>query len=236
MTQVWDLDLGATETLVMLCLADFASDDGRNCFPSLATIAHRARCTERHAMRVIQALEERGLVDVARTEGRVNHYRVHVVEQASTRDTGVTRDEMSPVTSETPTRDTHVTGPVTPMSPDPSPIHQGTTTTTAADRFDEFWSVYPRREAKQAARRAWDKVTRAVDPQHVIDGARRYRNDPNRTPQYTAHASTWLNDGRWDDDALPPRGAGSQTGADILGHMNALEQRLVAGYTPQIGG
>jgi hypothetical protein len=75
-----------------------------------------------------------------------------------------------------------------------------------------------------------------MDPQHVIDGARRYRNDPNRTPQYTAHASTWLNDGRWDDDALPPRGAGSQSGADILGDMNALEQRLAAGHAPQIGG
>jgi hypothetical protein len=71
--------------------------------------------------------------------------------------------------------------------------------------FDAFWAVYPRREGKGAARKAWDKACRKANPQDIIIGAKRYAADPNREPQYTAHAATWLNAERWTDDPLPER-------------------------------
>ena len=71
--------------------------------------------------------------------------------------------------------------------------------------FDRFWSIYPRREGKAAARLAWSKATRKQDPEVIIAGAVRYRDDPNREAPYTAHASTWLNGERWEDDPLPER-------------------------------
>lgn len=71
--------------------------------------------------------------------------------------------------------------------------------------FDAFWRVYPRREGKGAARNAWDKAIRKANAQDILIAAERYRDDPNREPQYTAHAATWLNQERWDDDPLPPR-------------------------------
>jgi len=69
--------------------------------------------------------------------------------------------------------------------------------------FDEFWSVYPRRENKGRARTCWERAVRKADPRDIIDGAERYRDDPNREDKYTAHASTWLNGERWTDDPLP---------------------------------
>jgi len=71
--------------------------------------------------------------------------------------------------------------------------------------FVEFWSVYPRREAKGEATKAWAKAITKADPPTILAAAERYRDDPNRDPAYTAHPTTWLNQGRWEDDPLPPR-------------------------------
>jgi len=58
-------DLTATQALVLVALADYTSDDTRECWPSIPTIARRARCSERSAQRHLRALELRGLIDIA---------------------------------------------------------------------------------------------------------------------------------------------------------------------------
>ena len=80
----------------------------------------------------------------------------------------------------------------------------------ADDRFTEFWGTVPRKVGKGAARRAWKKAVKKVDPQVIIEGMRRYRDDPNRADEFTAHPSSWLNAERWDDDPLPARGGGQK--------------------------
>ncbi len=72
--------------------------------------------------------------------------------------------------------------------------------------FDRFWTAYPRREAKEAARRAFTKARRKTDTEQIITGAARFRDDPNRVAEFTPHPSTWLNAGSWDDEPLPRRG------------------------------
>lgn len=57
--------LTATEKLVLVALADYTSDDTRECWPSIATIARRACCDRRTAQRRLKALEERGLIERA---------------------------------------------------------------------------------------------------------------------------------------------------------------------------
>jgi len=90
-----------------------------------------------------------------------------------------------------------------------------TLTHTKNDHFDEFWFVYPRKAAKQAAKKIWTRVIKSVDPSVIIQGAIRYADDPNRSAEFTAHASTWLNAGRWEDDDLPTTGSGSGTRAYV---------------------
>jgi hypothetical protein len=51
-----------TELLVLIALADEANDEGRNAFPSVARIAHRARCKPRAAKYALRALEEAGVI------------------------------------------------------------------------------------------------------------------------------------------------------------------------------
>lgn len=81
--------------------------------------------------------------------------------------------------------------------------------------FTEFWSVYPRRAGKIKARDAFSKVLKTTDAQTVIDGAKRYADDPNRQDEFTAHPTTWLREGRWEDDPLPSRGTSDRTKGEI---------------------
>jgi hypothetical protein len=71
--------------------------------------------------------------------------------------------------------------------------------------FEEFWNAYPRKVGKQAALKAFEKALRNAKVQEIIAGARRYADDPNRVDAFTAHPTTWLNAGRWNDPPLPER-------------------------------
>lgn len=97
-----------------------------------------------------------------------------------------------------------------PVENDHSPlIPQGGDDHPSADRFDEFWEVVPKKVGKQAARKAWVKAIKATDPDVIIAGMKRYRDDPNRSDAFTKNPQGWLNDGRWEDDPLPSRNAQS---------------------------
>jgi hypothetical protein len=69
--------------------------------------------------------------------------------------------------------------------------------------FKDFWTAYPRRVAKGAARKAWRSIMKkgGVEASAVIAGAAAYRDDPDRKPDitFTAHPASWLNAERWTD-------------------------------------
>jgi hypothetical protein len=95
-------------------------------------------------------------------------------------------------------------------------IHESASEKSKLDlSFDEFWKNYPRRAGKIKAKDAFRKVLKTTDAQTVIDGAKRYADDPNRQDEFTAHPTTWLREGRWEDDPLPERGSSERTKAEI---------------------
>lgn len=78
-------------------------------------------------------------------------------------------------------------------------------TRCSADSFDDFWKVYPRKESKPAALKAWTKAIKRAKPATIIEGAARHRDDPNREQKYTKHPATWLTNDGWADPLLPSR-------------------------------
>lgn len=82
-----------------------------------------------------------------------------------------------------------------------------------AEHFQIFWDTYPRKVGKTAAEKAFKRISATVDPLVIIDGALRYATDPNREDEFTAHPTTWLNAGRWEDEPIPSRGRQSGTRA-----------------------
>jgi len=66
--------------------------------------------------------------------------------------------------------------------------------------FTEFWSMWPRSEGKAAARKAWTKAVKIIDPTPLLVLVRAYVTHPNRPAgEFIPHASTWLNGERWND-------------------------------------
>ncbi|QDG61220.1 hypothetical protein [Pseudarthrobacter sp. NIBRBAC000502771] len=69
------------------------------------------------------------------------------------------------------------------------------------DEFDQWYSRYPKKEAKEAARKAFAKARKTVDLPALLEGVDRYAaatRDKDR--QYLALPATWLNAGRWADE------------------------------------
>lgn len=69
------------------------------------------------------------------------------------------------------------------------------------NHFDEFWSVYPRKESKGHARKAFASALKKSDPETIIGAARVFADRVRGSEKkFIAHPATWLNGERWEDE------------------------------------
>lgn len=204
-----DSSVSASAIAVYGALASHSGPGGIH--PSQKLLAQEARCSERQVRYALAELETLGVVERVRrkdSRGRAsNGYTLHpngrlgvdeepaevAAPPAATAEVAAhgaggygTERQITPLIEEEP------------MKKNPSIV---------SPRFEAFWAVYPRRAGKQAAAAKWEQLAKkGVDLQAVLDGARRFASDPNLPdPQFIPHPITWLNQGRWEDDPLPPR-------------------------------
>lgn len=104
-----------------------------------------------------------------------------------------------------------VSGPVkqTPSrsKPDTDTATKNTQAAAAAAEFDRFWTLYPRKVGKEAARKAYDKARRNTDEAAVAAGllnATQVWRTTQTEPRFIPHPATWLNEGRWADEVALP--------------------------------
>lgn len=75
-----------------------------------------------------------------------------------------------------------------------------------AEDFAIFWSAYPRRTAKLAALKAYERARRLDSAENILAGVERYRRHLPEEVRFICHPATWLNQGRWmDEDDEPVR-------------------------------
>lgn len=71
-------------------------------------------------------------------------------------------------------------------------------------RFGEFWVAYPRKVGKEAARKAWRRIKPTSDHHlKILAAIKQARNNEQwqrDNGRYIPNPSTWLNQGRWDDE------------------------------------
>ena len=74
--------------------------------------------------------------------------------------------------------------------------------TDADVRFETFWSVYPRKACKVVARRAFEKICADDETLEALLGSisRARRVWTGRELRHVPHASTWLNQRRFEED------------------------------------
>lgn len=200
MAEVWRTDLPTVEKMVLLVIADHANDEGTQSYPSQATIASKASISVRTVQRAVNNLVSEGYIRMFKHSGGSagcrEDRRPHLYQ------INIHRLRGDNVTGRTDVADGATTATVTGRQSRPKnhPLEP-----SLKHHFDVFWSVYPRKVAKQAAFKAFLKALEVATAEEICAGARRYADDPNRSPSYTAHAATWLNAHRWGDEPLPPR-------------------------------
>lgn len=80
MAEVWELDLPATEKLVLLAMADHAHDDGTHVYPTVFKICAKTSLSERAVRGILGRLRDRGLLVVQKKATRYTPtiYRIPV--------------------------------------------------------------------------------------------------------------------------------------------------------------
>lgn len=100
----------------------------------------------------------------------------------------------------------------------------------SAHSFDEWWQVYPLKKDKGRARTAWKSALKKTTARTLLAAAAAYRDDPNRSPEFTKYPASWLNAEAWENGPLEARsGAGGGSAAE------RMAQRLLASV-PTGGG
>lgn len=100
--------------------------------------------------------------------------------------------------------------------------------------FENFWSAFPRREAKGAAEKAFNSASETTPPETLVAGARAYASKRSgEDKKFTKLPATWLNQQCWLDDGIVDMGP-APTPEEIEAAKDRADQLLRRGkYDPQ---
>jgi hypothetical protein len=92
-SECWKIKLPPTQKLVLICLSEFADDNGR-CYPSVDTIAERTGLNSRSVRRAISEIEKAGILTRSFCTGKRTDYIINPCHS-------VTPGTVSPLTEST---------------------------------------------------------------------------------------------------------------------------------------
>lgn len=181
-----------TAKLVLIGIADKYNEDRGYAWPSVDSLAEMADCTRRTVSRKIAYLTELKLIATIRHPSQTNRYFIPAMTSCHD-DTGV----MGVMTSD-------VMGV---MTPDVTRTIENDSERKESVKtlFDRFWEVVPRKVGKKAALSAFRAAVKSVEAETLIAGMDRYAKkvQSERTEaRYIVHPTTWLQQGRWDDEEV----------------------------------
>lgn len=199
-------------------LVKYANWQSKEAYPSRATLANLMGCTVRTLDRAKDELVAAGaLIYKKRFIGNVptsNLYHVITASPVESNNSlgGVKNDTKGGVKNDTKgeVKNDILTRPI---------INDNQSLTKKIDSlndFEKFWEIYPRHASKSTAMVSFQKALKKTTLEIIIESAFKYSNDPNREERFTAHASTWLNQERWDDDLLPSNNQSKPKGQTFL--------------------
>lgn len=184
--------------IVLYWLADHHNGETNRCFPSLARLCECAEMGKTALVGHLDTLENMGLIERVKTKRddggwSSTSYILHLKEP-------LVRKTNNPCSeSETPlVRKANTNLVSNNLGKEPN------ISAKADDRFDDFWSIVPRKVGKGQAKKAWRSALKKSDAETIISAMQEYsRQREGQDHQFTAHPATWLNGERWLDEAQP---------------------------------
>jgi hypothetical protein len=235
MTAVWEHSPQKEGSLlILLALADFAHDDGAGAFPSIKTLAHKARMSERNAQYCLRRLEAAGEIEkqgfhtsgatiwrvVLPVQGGANIAGANIAPGAIDDTLGVQVMHRGGATSCTLTVNEPLGEPLdTPLPPKRGEYSQA---------FEQFWTKYPKvlNSSKKKAAQVWERMKpdkRAA----AMAGLDKYLASEGWQRGFAPHTTTYLRGELWDSD--PPAARMNGHGAPVdEGKLAEIDSRLAA--------
>lgn len=98
--------------------------------------------------------------------------------------------------------------------------------------FLEFWSIYPLKKAKGAARRAWQTAIRKADSDEILTGVELFAKQQamKGTLEFVKHPATWLNGECWADEMKTQRQRQSENHAKLMAMPEAERNAYLMEY------
>lgn len=217
--------------------------EGMTCYPSIATIATEAGVSRTSVKVALRELEEAG---VLRIEQRVSDEgdltsNLYTILRPSCGDQGMSQDDRGGsqddrrVGRETTDGVGRVATTNHMKSIEPEEVEPDIPEPGSPEWwFDQFWEPYPRKDGKEAARKAWKKLPKNPDLyEHIINQVDLFKQTTWKgvEKRFIPMGSTFLNGKRWEDEpmapASPSRGRHEgMSGDEILAYGQELEERL----------
>lgn len=219
-----DIVTAPTPRHVLLCLANYAGEDGVGAFPSIARLARDTGLSERAVQQNLAKLAEAGVIvagnqalaaaRIDRTDRRPNVWNI---DMDATGRQGTQRGEPA-----APRRVNGVnlvqngvnlaTERGEPAAPDPSinptasvKEQEHVQPAAARSRFADFWAAYPNKKSRQEAEKAWRRLKLDDRCDELIAHiALMQSSDDGWRRGYIPMGSTYLNQARWEDVPTRP--------------------------------
>jgi DNA-binding transcriptional ArsR family regulator len=198
-TWAWEQPCGgAGEKLTLIALADHAGEDG-TAFPGAARLADKTGQGNSTIRRHLDALEEHGLLSRERrrrADGTLSTYTYTLIQRSDRAEPALNLGGSPALTGER----AEPSVPNRQKEPTPLPPKGGGPTDTT---FAEFWAMYPRKESKPRALRAFKAaVKRTGDLEVIMAGLRRWTahwTAARTATHFIPGPAVWLNGDKWDD-------------------------------------
>jgi len=227
-TVVWEKSPYKGERLLLhLALADYANDEG-TCFPSQRTLSHKARCSENFVRVCLNQMVADG--------------HLVVQKEASGRGRTATYKLLKPHLLNGDLQNGDSAQHETPL-PDTITLHNNRHEPSLTENFELFWTAYPRKVGKGAARKAFAKAhirNKDLNINTLLSAVTLYAATITDM-QYCAHPTTYLVQERWLDnvavaqakiEAPPPRIQNAQA----LGNASRLTGTSKEEFEDRISG
>lgn len=219
--------MAASARHVLLCLANYAGEDGRNAFPSIARLCADTGLSERAVRNNLRDLEEAGVIErgnqavaaafIDRADRRPTVY--DIVMDEDERGAGNAAREATGGTSFQNGGHLTTERGASP-APEPSYNHQLNRQKDSslplgdpveAD-FDEWYALYPHKVGRGAALKAYRSARKKTGKGELLESVKRFAAAKARDgteKRFIPHPATWLNGERWADEAQPSSQASS---------------------------
>ena len=202
-----DPRLGRSELAVMSILVEHADKAKGTCYPSIARMVETAQVSKSAAIRALRKLQEAGWIQASKRNGALTNYTLTGVIGATgvILGTGVIHAQTGVIQNlhRGPTGSERDTEAVPGMTPEQGKSKSNRVQQNVqADFFLKFWHSYPRKEAKAKALSIWkaQKLDQIAD--RIIEDVEARVADVEQwqDPRFIPHATTYLNQRRWEDE------------------------------------